>query len=311
MRPRARRPRPAVVAALAAAFVLAVISPAAAQRRLERGVPAAGDATIRVYNLSGATTITGWDRDSIAVTAVLDAGAGRLYLGGSRSAIKLGVESSEGGMIGGAATHGPAPAARLEVRVPRGSVVWVKAADASIDVDGVQGGLDLYSVTGNVSVRGAPSTVRAESMEGAISIDARTPWARAKTASGSIDLAGDISDVAATTVGGTIRAAASRQARARLESVTGEVVVTGRPTRGGAWEVETHSGSVTLALARDTDAEIAVHTFGGEVRTELGEVASRREDDLAGSEIEIRIGDGGTSFTVRTFKGPVAVVPAR
>ncbi|MGH7567325.1 MAG: DUF4097 family beta strand repeat-containing protein [Gemmatimonadota bacterium] len=289
------------LAALLAAVLALTASPASAQRRVERGVPAASDATIRVYNLSGSTTITGWDRDSVALVAEFEIGAGRLYIGGSREAIKLGLEAADDAVP---------PAARFEVRVPRGSVVWVKAADASIEVDGVQGGLDLYSVTGGVRVRGAPSTVRAESMEGTISIDARTPWARAKTASGSIDLAGDITDLAATTVSGMVRVAASRQARARIESVTGEVLVTGRPTRGGAWEIETHSGPVTLALAPDTDAEISVHTFGSEVRSELGRVGTRRVDDLDGSELVILAGTGGTSINVRTFKGAVVVRPA-
>ena len=273
-----------------------------AQERIERGLAASADATIRVYNLSGSTAITGWDRDSVAIVAELAPGAGRLYMGG-HDAIKLGVEPPTA-----AGTPG---VARLEIRVPRGSVLWVKAADASIEVDGVEGGLDLYSVSGSVRVRGAPATVRAESMEGPISIEARTPWLRAKTASGSIDLAGEVSDLAATSVSGTIRVAAARQARARIESVTGEIVVTGRPTRGGAWEIETHSGPVSLALAADTDAEIDVHTFGGEVRAELGRVISRRIDDLSGSDWKILAGTGGTSMTVRTFKAPVTVRPAQ
>lgn len=287
----------AVPLALAALMVAA--APAVAQQRIQRGARASADPTIRIYNLTGSTTVTGWDRDSVAVVATLEVGAGRFYVGGGPSAIKLGVEAQEGSAVPGAA--------RLEVRVPFGSVVWIKAADGSIDVDGVQGGLDLYSVSGDVSVRGAPATVRAESMEGGVSIHARTPWARAKTASGAITVAGDVADLAATTVSGSVRVAASRQARARIESVTGEVVVTGRPTRGGAWEIETHSGSVTLALASDTDAEVTVHSFGGEVRSELGRVVSRRVDDLAGSELAIVAGAGGTSFTVRTFKGPVVI----
>jgi hypothetical protein len=273
-----------------------------AQERIERGLAASADATVRVYNLSGSTTIRGWDRDSIAVVAELAPGTGRLYLGG-HEAVKMGVEPPTPGR-----TAGPA---RLEIRVPRGSVVWVKAADASIEVDGVEGGLDLYSVSGSVRVRGASATVRAESMEGPIWIDARTPWLRAKTASGSIELAGEVSDLAATSVSGMIRVAAARQARARIESVTGEVIVSGRPTRGGAWEVETHSGAVTLALAPDTDAEIDVHTFGGEVRSTLGRVVNRRIDDLAGSDWSIMAGSGGTSMTVRTFKAPVTIRPAR
>ena len=289
-----------VVPALAAVALTPARSPA--QERIERGLAASADATIRVYNLSGSTVISGWNRDSVAIVAELAPGAGRLYMGG-HDAIKLGVEPPTAG--------GTPGSARLEIRVPRGSVLWVKAADASIEVDGVEGGLDLYSVSGSVRVRGAPATVRAESMEGPISIEARTPWLRAKTASGSIELAGEVSDLAATSVSGTIRVVAARQARARIESVTGEIVVSGKPTRGGAWEIETHSGPVTLVLAPDTDAEIDIHTFGGDVRAELGRVVSRRIDDLAGSDWKILAGSGGTSMTVRTFKAPVIVRPAR
>ena len=68
---------------------------------------------------------------------------------------------------------------------------------------------------------------------------------------------------------------------------------------------------MTLVLAPDTDAEIDIHTFGGDVRAELGRVVSRRIDDLAGSDWKILAGSGGTSMTVRTFKAPVIVRPAR
>jgi len=294
--------RRTAVPLLAALALLGGAAAAAAQGRVERGIPAAPDGTIRVYNLTGSTTVRGWDRDSVAVLATLAPGAGRVYLAGGGQSIKLGVETPMGVEAG---------AAHLEVRVPRGSVVWVKAADASIEVDGVQGGLDLYSVTGDVTVRGGPSTVRAESMEGKVSIDARTPWARAKTASGPIELGGGIGDLAATTVGGAVRVATPGTARARIESVTGDVVVEGRPDRGGAWEIETHSGGVTLALAPDAGAQIIVHTFGGEVQSELGRVTTKRQDDFAGRELVIVTGSGGSSMVVRTFKGPVTVRSAR
>ena len=293
---------PACILLLAASAILGGAAPAAAQGRVERGVRAAPDATIRVYNLTGSTRVRGWDADSVAVVATLGPGAGSFYLGGGMQGIKLGVETPQGAATG---------TAHLDVRVPRGSVVWVKAADASVDVDGVQGGLDLYSVTGDVVVRGAPSTVRAESMEGRVSVDARTPWARVKTASGPIDLAGGIGDLAVTTVGGAVRVAAAGPARARIESVTGDVVVEGRPARGGSWEIETHSGAVTIALDADAGAEITVHTFGGEIRSDLGRVTTKRQDDFGGRELGIIVGPGGPAMTVRTFKGPVTVRPLR
>ena len=68
---------------------------------------------------------------------------------------------------------------------------------------------------------------------------------------------------------------------------------------------------MTLVLAPDTDAEIDVHTFGGDVRSELGRIVNRRIDDLAGSDWKILVGAGGTSMTVRTFKAPVTIQPPR
>jgi hypothetical protein len=47
------------------------------------------------------------------------------------------------------------------------------------------------------------------------------------------------------------------------------------------------------------------------VRADLGRIVSRRVDDLAGSDWKIVAGNGGTSMSVRTFKAPVTVRPAR
>ena len=56
-----------VVPALAAVALTPARSPA--QERIERGLAASADATIRVYTLSGSTVISGWKRDSVAIVA--------------------------------------------------------------------------------------------------------------------------------------------------------------------------------------------------------------------------------------------------
>ena len=42
--------------------------PAGAQQRIDRRLAVDPHASIRIFNLAGSTRVTGWDRDSIAVT---------------------------------------------------------------------------------------------------------------------------------------------------------------------------------------------------------------------------------------------------
>ncbi len=120
-----RRSRVALsVAALVLGCNLVPASELAAQQRFERGMPIARDASIRVFNLVGSTRVTGWDRDSIAVTGAVPARAGQLFIGGGATAAKIGVFSD---------SARPAPAT-LDIRVPRGSTVWIKSSTADVFV---------------------------------------------------------------------------------------------------------------------------------------------------------------------------------
>ncbi|MBI4545046.1 MAG: hypothetical protein HY703_07625, partial [Gemmatimonadetes bacterium] len=163
-------------------LALAVGSPATAQRSVDQRRPAARDAAVSIYMLRGSVRVVGWAVDSVVVTGAVAEGPGQLFLGGSRRGLKLGVW--------GQGKELEPQAADLEVRVPAGSRVWVKAADAGIEVTGVHGGLDLYSVGGPIRVAGSPRDVRAESMAGDVEIAASTPSLRAKSASGTVLLRG-------------------------------------------------------------------------------------------------------------------------
>jgi len=78
--------------------------------------------SIRIFNLAGATSVTGWDRDSIVVTGTVPPGAGTFFIGGAGAGAKLGVTSDSL----------DAPGAVLDVFVPRGATVWVKSSTADV-----------------------------------------------------------------------------------------------------------------------------------------------------------------------------------
>ncbi|MGH7645222.1 MAG: hypothetical protein ACREMR_06510, partial [Gemmatimonadales bacterium] len=184
MTPRARL--------LACLPLIATTATAAAQQRVDRGWPLAGDhVRLWIPVARGAITISGWDRDSVAVTGSLTAGTGMLDGAGNGQVVKLGLQSPAGAV--------PAGGAELQVRVPHRARVTVLGGGASIAVAGIDGWLDLEATTGDIRISGSPEDVRAETLSGAVEIRGGTGRTRVKTVSGPITLRGAGVDVAATT----------------------------------------------------------------------------------------------------------------
>ena len=108
--------------------------------RIEQRWPFAADGSVRIVNPAGRIRVIGWDVDTVAVRA---RGAGAFAADGNGSVRKLVVTGR----------------ADLEVHLPRGARVWVKSAAADIDVVGVDGTLELNSVSGAIHLRVPGTTV--------------------------------------------------------------------------------------------------------------------------------------------------------
>jgi putative adhesin len=286
--PRARLLRAAVPAVLAAVLAAA---PLAAQTPIRSArATAPGGVSLRIQNLEGSVRVVGWDQDSIAVT-VEGITRRAFYFAGDAGGrgFKMGVETDADGR--------PVGPARLEVRVPRASRVWVKSNGASIEVDGVRGGLDLYSVSGPVRAAGRVEQLSVESMDGAVEITATAGWLKVKTADGRVLLQGAADDADVSTVSGPVVIEGGRYTRARFESVTGGIEFRGALPPDGDFSFETHSGPVTLRLDPEPDATVTVTTFGGDVRSAFGAPASGA----------LRLGDGEATVAIRTFRGPIVL----
>lgn len=288
-------------AGLVLVFSLVAAASAGAQYPVNRRIALDPDASIRVFNLVGSIRITGWDKDSLAVTGSLSPYGGKMfYFGGSGRGAKLGVEAPDG-------VEPDAPS-DLEVFVPNKAKVWIKGATADITVSGFSGSLDLYSVSGSIRVAGSPAQVYAESMDGNVEVNGPAAWIRAKTASGAITLNGGGEDVAATTVSGVISVQAGRVVRGRFESVTGDIRYDGDVERGSSLTFESHSGVIELRFPTTVAADFSVHEFQGKIVNELTSAVARPVRERGGSELSFTAGRGGADVTVRNFKGAVLLL---
>ena len=283
---------------VAVLLALAVSATSADAQKIDRGTRANRDAAIRIYGGAGSVRVVGWNRDSISVRGTLGAG-NSLHFGGNSGGAKMFVEVRN--------ERDPAADA-LEIMVPLRAKVWVKTANADIDVSGVNGSLDLYVVSGKISVRGNPADVNAEAIDGPITIVGAPGWLRAKSASGDVTLDGSSADVALSTVSGKIDADGTGYEKAKFETVTGSIRFAGSFRPGGLANFDTHSGTIEIGLSPSSPADIDVVSMSGSIANRLTSSKPVKGRYGRGSELNTSNAGGGTRITVRSFKGQVSLL---
>ena len=277
--------------------ILFVASPAIAQKKIERKLPLGMEAAIRIVNMVGSVVVHGWDKDTVMVRGTLGAGD-NFFMGGGYTGAKMFVESAN--------ERDPKPA-RLEVWVPARVRLWVKTATANIDVSGVDGGLDLYVVSGTIDVTGNPHELNAEAIDGDVHITGSPPWVRAKSASGTIVFQGASSDAAFSTVSGAVKVDGGVFERTKIETVTGNISFSGRLDRSGAFDFDTHSGAIDLAIPDKTPASFSVVTIAGTITNNISRNSPIPGRFGRGAELTMDASGGGAKISVRTFKGAVTL----
>jgi hypothetical protein len=281
---------------IAAGLLMGASVPASGQQRIERRMAADPHTSVRLHNLTGSTTVIGWDRDSVVLTGTIPQGA-QFFFGGTPGGMKGSIDLPAGA---------DALPAHVELRVPRGARVWIKSAGADVTVRDVTGGIDLYAVSGRLVVQGAAEELNAESMDGAVTVDAGR-WTRVKTASGAVEVRGG-EDVGINTVTGSVTYLGDAFRRARLESVSGNLRYAGAPPRSARLEVESHSGRIVLELPATVSAAFAITVFSGGVRNAFGSQSLRPGPDLRGRTLDFAVGGGAADIVIRSFKGDVELV---
>ena len=287
----------------ALAAILLLSSPLLAQKKIERKLPLGMEGALRVVNMVGSVVVHGWAKDTVLVRGTLGAGDS-FFMGGGYTGAKMFVESLN--------DRDPKPT-RLEIWVPSRVRLWIKTATANIDVSDVAGGLDLYVVSGTIDVSGNPHELNAEAIDGDIHITGSPAWVRAKSATGVITLQGASPDVGLSTVSGPIKVDGGTGLfeRTKIETVTGNISFAGRLDRSGAFDFDSHSGSIDIAIPDKTGATFSVVTIAGAITNNLSRKAPISGRFGRGAELSSEESGGGAKVSVRTFKGPITLRRAK
>ncbi len=278
------------VARVLAGLMVLGASTALAQRPIDERRPAAREGTVKISNAVGSVRITGWSKDTIAIAGTIAEGAEiDFQVGGRETSIRVTAPTSS--------SLQPVDPSAIEVRVPRQSSVAVRTVEASIRVSGVQGSADVESQTGDVRVSGPIRTVYAESAGGDVDLDVSTKVARAKTVDGDITVREARGYLDVSTVSGTLQVFGLEVWETELTSVSGDISFEGSLSREGSLYVESHSGTIDLALDPNQRADFDVLSVAGAIENSLSDATGRT----------FSVGGGGTQVKIKSFKGVVKI----
>lgn len=263
--------------------------------------PVNPDVQVRIENVSGSVQVRAGAQDVVSVSGSLGEGARPLRVEGDRNRLTIRIEPLENGW--GSRRMGES---HLVVTMPRTGRVEGNTVSADIDVAGINGAVvELESVSGDVVYVGDAQRIRLKSVSGSVASEgAGRDWTLG-TVSGDIRVPRAAGAVRAETVSGKIELTLAEVERARLESVSGTLLLSGKLMRDGSVAMQSVSGSIQLELAPPINARIRASTFSGRIDSTIG--TPERAGVGGGYRLEATSGDAAGEVRVESFSGRIRI----
>lgn len=264
---------------------------------LDTLVPLSATGTVDLSNVGGRISVTGWDRNEVRVQATGTQGDVRFHAAPAR--VSLSVEHEHG------EHHGDV---RYELSVPRGARVLMHSMTGELVGRDLSGEVEARSMTGSIRLDGVGRAV-ASSMSGSVRLTGVRSGVNASAVTGDLVLEDVQGEIEASSTSGSVIIRSARARVVRAGSMSGNILYQGSLERDGRYELQSHSGNVSLVLPDDADALLAVETFSGNITSDFtivlqpGTVSTQRRFELSigGS------GRTGPRVSATSFSGSIAI----
>jgi Putative adhesin len=291
-----RRIQPALVCALTA---LAFPWLAHAATSVDEHRAANPQGAVEIDNVAGSIDVQGWDKSEVAVTGTIGKDVERVEVTGEGNRTSVRVILPQGQHWGR-----PDGEAHLVIHVPTNSSIAASLVSSDLKVSAVRGGLELRTVSGNISGEGG-GDVHANAVSGDIHLTANSAKViEVKAISGNIVLTGGNADIEATTVSGDAHLTLGTVSRARLKTVSGELSATLTATADAQIEGESVSGDVRLDFASAPAADFDIQTLSGDIDNCFGPKPTESRHGV-GTRLSFKTGDSSARVRVSSHSGDV------
>jgi hypothetical protein len=271
---------------------------AAAQRdgdRVDTTVVLDRGGIVQLGAVSGEIRVVGADRRDVRIIAEIE--RGRFETSFTSGRVGIATRS-----VGGRQSS-----ARYDVIVPTGTRVIASTVSGRIEISATGGEVSARSTSGSVEVRGARERVEATSVSGDIDVRDVTGRIRVEAVSADLEVEQARGELSAETVSGTISIRRSELESLQASAVSGSISYEGTLVRTGSYRMNTHSGSVMLAVPASSGAMLELETFSGRISSDFPLTMQPGETGRRGRRMEFTIGEGGARVTIGAFSGNITI----
>src|SRR5713226_3597388 len=191
----------------------------------------------------------------------------------------------------------------IEVRMPREADLQVETGDGSVQVESINGTVNVHTGDGSVKASSLHGTIDLHTNDGGITVENLKGDMRLRTGDGSIEAHDLDGKVEADSGDGHIRIAGRFDA---LNVKTGDGSVDTRVLPGSkmasSWTIRTGDGSVDLVLPSDFQTNIDASTGDGHISMGIPVTV---EGTFSNSQIHGKMNGGGQPLTIHTGNGSV------
>jgi DUF4097 and DUF4098 domain-containing protein YvlB len=259
---------------------------------------------LEVDNLKGRIEVRAWDRNEVKIEGNLGQGVEKLEIVGDHEHLSVRVKYPKNGMGFFSGSDKSEPS-ELRLMVPRQVDLEASAVSADVDVADIAAGeLSINSVSGDITVVGAPREASIDSVSGDQHLTINSTKVSTESVSGEITLRGRLGgEVHVETVSGDIDVAGYQSSVRKLTgtTVSGDLSIRTGFSSGGHIGLDSVSGDLTLHVPRNLSAQVRGKSFSGDL--EAPEVTVERPKHGPGSSFEHRYGNGDGEITLESFSG--------
>lgn len=282
---------------LATALLAGLAFQAQAATPIDETRPLDARGSIEIDNVKGRIEVRTWDKAEVHIGGSLGEGVERFSIDGDGDRLEVKVKYPNN-------SRGSEPTTLL-LQVPTLASLDIDGVAVDIDVVGTAGReLEIDSVSGEVSVAGAPGNAQVESVSGNVRLNLNSASVDVESVSGDITLRGRLSgNVDVETVSGNIDID-SRDQRARrvqTSSVSGDAAINAALVDGGKISAESVSGDIRLTLPKSLSARVSGESFSGSLRAPGAHINKPKYGP--GSSFEHTYGEGRGEIRLETFSG--------
>jgi len=257
--------------------------------------------SIEITELAGFIEVTGWDRPEIEITgAPASADRVRVTTSGNHTTIRIQPFSMSGENT---------DASHLAIHVPLQSSLSASLVSANLKVNGVQGDVNLRTISGNLSGE-VGGNLRANTATGSVNMTARAAKSiEVKTINGDVRLTGGSGEVDVGTVSGEAKIDLATLSNGHFRSISGDMSTSLSLAPDARLEGESVSGNLRFDFPQQPSAEVDVQTISGDIENCFGATATKAQYG-PGSRLQFKAGDGRAHVHIRTKSGNVKLCAA-